>query len=127
MTKQQEKAFYQANVRLTVLYILPDICESLMADIDDYRKDACAPPMRFMEKKNWKAFFKASRDLRSVIRDMPEETQVSYADVCEMLQRLILVAVDRCGENGGSMLMDEFINYIKTYPSERGITFKYDE
>ncbi len=127
MTEQQEKAFYQANVRLTVLYILPDICESLMADIDDYRKDAGAPPMRFMEKKNWKAFFKASRDLRSVIRDMPEETQVSYADVCEMLQRLILVAIDRCGENGGSMLMDEFINYIKTYPSERGITFKYDE
>ena len=127
MTEQQEKAFYQANVRLTVLYILPDICESLMADIDDYRKDAGAPPMRFMEKKNWKAFFKASRDLRSVIRDMPEETQVSYADVCEMLQRLILTAIDRCGENGGSMLMDEFINYIKTYPSERGITFKYDE
>jgi len=125
MTEEQEKSFYQANIRLTILYILPDICEALMQDIEDYRKDAGAPPMRFMEKKNWKAFFKASRDLRSVIRDMPEQVQVSYADVCEMLQKLLMVAVDRCSENTGSEMMQKFIDFIETFPSERGITFKH--
>lgn len=125
MTEEQEKAFYQANIRLTILYILPDICEALMKDIEDYRKDAGIPAMRFMEKKNWKAFFKASRDLRSVIRDMPEQVQVSYADVCEMLQRLLMVAVDRCSENTGSEMMQKFIDFIETFPSERGITFKH--
>lgn len=125
MTEEQEKSFYQANIRLTILYILPDICEALMQDIEDYRKDAGAPPMRFTEKKNWKAFFKASRDLRSVIRDMPEQVQVSYADVCEMLQKLLMVAVDRCSENTGSEMMQKFIDFIETFPSERGITFKH--
>lgn len=125
MTEEQEKAFYQANIRLTILYILPDICEALMKDIEDYRKDAGIPAMRFMEKKNWKAFFKASRDLRSVIRDMPEQVQVSYADVCEMLQKLLMVAVDRCSENTGSEMMQKFIDFIETFPSERGITFKH--
>lgn len=125
MTEKQEKAFYQANIRLTILYILPDICEALMQDIEDYRKDAGIPAMRFMEKKNWKAFFKASRDLRSVIRDMPEQVQVSYADVCEMLQKLLMVAVDRCSENTGSEMMQKFIDFIETFPSERGITFKH--
>lgn len=125
MTEEQEKSFYQANIRLTILYILPDICEALMKDIEDYRKDAGIPAMRFMEKKNWKAFFKASRDLRSVIRDMPEQVQVSYADVCEMLQKLLMVAVDRCSENTGSEMMQKFIDFIETFPSERGITFKH--
>lgn len=125
MTEEQEKSFYQANIRLTILYILPDICEALMQDIEDYRKDAGIPAMRFMEKKNWKAFFKASRDLRSVIRDMPEQVQVSYADVCEMLQKLLMVAVDRCSENTGSDMMQKFIDFIETFPSERGITFKH--
>lgn len=125
MTEEQEKSFYQANIRLTILYILPDICEALMQDIEDYRKDAGIPAMRFMEKRNWKAFFKASRDLRSVIRDMPEQVQVSYADVCEMLQKLLMVAVDRCSENTGSEMMQKFIDFIETFPSERGITFKH--
>ncbi len=125
MTEKQEKAFYQANIRLTILYILPDICEALMQDIEDYRKDAGIPAMRFMEKKNWKAFFKASRDLRSIMRDMPEQVQVSYADVCEMLQKLLMVAVDRCSENTGSEMMQKFIDFIETFPSERGITFKH--
>lgn len=126
MTEEQEKAFYQANLRLTILYILPDICESLMQDIEDYRKDAGVPAMRFMEKKNWKAFFKAARELRSIIRTMPEDIQVSYADVCDMLQKLILVAIDRCSENSGSTTMQKFVEYIKSFPSERGITFKYE-
>lgn len=125
MTEEQEKSFYQANIRLTILYILPDICEALMQDIEDYRKDAGIPAMRFMEKKNWKAFFKASRDLRSIMRDMPEQVQVSYADVCEMLQKLLMVAVDRCSENTGSEMMQKFIDYITQFPSERGITFKH--
>lgn len=125
MTEEQEKSFYQANIRLTILYILPDICEALMQDIEDYRKDAGIPAMRFMEKKNWKAFFKASRDLRSIMRDMPEQVQVSYADVCEMLQKLLMVAVDRCSENTGSEMMQKFIDFIETFPSERGITFKH--
>lgn len=125
MTKEQEEAFYQANVRLTVLYILPDICEALMVDIEDYRKEAGVPEMRFMEKRNWKAFFKASRELRSVIRTTSNNIQSSYADVCDMVERLLMVAIDRCGEDGGSITMQKFIDYIKTFPSERGITFKH--
>ena len=125
MTKEQEEAFYQANVRLTVLYILPDICEALMVDIEDYRKEAGVPAMRFMEKRNWKAFFKASRELRSVIRTTSNNIQSSYADVCDMVERLLMVAIDRCGEDGGSITMQKFIDYIKTFPSERGITFKH--
>ena len=38
LTEAQEKALYQANIRLTILYLLPDICEALMQDIMDYRK-----------------------------------------------------------------------------------------
>lgn len=125
MTKEQEEAFYQANVRLTVLYILPDICEALMVDIEDYRKEAGVPAMRFMEKRNWRAFFKASRELRSVIRTTSNSIQSSYADVCDMVEQLLMVAIDRCGENSGSITMQKFIDYIKTFPSERGITFKH--
>lgn len=47
LTKAQEEALYQANIRLTTLYLLPDICESLMADILDYRKKAGVMGFKF--------------------------------------------------------------------------------
>lgn len=122
--KKDKDLMYQANIRMTMLYILPDICEALMVDIDDYRKKAGAQPLRFKERHNWKGFLKYSRELREFFLTTDEETQSSYEETCSALQDLIMYAIDRCGDND-SLLMQRFIDYIKSFPSKRNIEFKY--
>ena len=90
LTKAQEKALYQANIRLTILYLLPDICEALMQDILDYRKKAGVRGFIYEQKMYWKAFFKDCYNLRKVMKTSPEEIQSAFSDSCEMIQTLIL-------------------------------------
>jgi hypothetical protein len=120
LTEDQEKALYQANIRLTVLYLLPDVCEALMQDILDLRKKAGVRGMKFEQKKYWNAFFKDSYNLRKVMKTSPKEIQSAFADSCELIQTLILAAIDRCGD-ADAPLMFKFIDYIKSFPSKRGI------
>ncbi len=120
LTKAQEKALYQANIRLTILYLLPDICEALMQDILDYRKKAGVKGFIYEQKMYWKAFFKDCYNLRKVMKTSPEEIQSAFSDSCEMIQTLILSAIDRCS-NADAPLMGEFIEHIKSYPSKRDI------
>lgn len=121
MTKEEKDLImYQANVRMTILYMLPDICEALMVEIEDYRKKAGLHPLRFKDKLAWKGFFKYSRELREVIQGMNLDVQSSFADSCDSLQRLMLYAIDRVGEDNPEA-MTEIIDIIKEYPSKRNI------
>jgi len=122
--EQQEELMYQANIRMTILYILPDICEALMVDIDEYRKKAGVPPIKFKEKQNWKGLLKCSRELRKLFLTTDMETQLSYEESCSALQDLLMYAIDRCDDKD-SLLMQRFIDYIKSFPSKRNIEFKF--
>lgn len=125
MEKETQKIdnMYQADIRLLLLYMLPDICECLIADIDDYRKKAEAPPLQFQKKLAWKAFFKSSGELRGLLSQEDYDTQESFAEVCDLLQTLLLSAIDRCDENNSAKLR-RFIEYIQSFPSIRNIEIK---
>lgn len=121
---QRDDMMYQANIRMTILYMLPDICEALMVDIDDYRKKAGAFPLRFKEKHDWKGFLKYSRALREFFLTTDMETQLSFEESCSAIQDLLMSAIDRCDDND-SLLMQRFIDYVKSFPSKRNIELKY--
>ena len=123
LSKEQEDALYQSNIRLTTLYLLPDICESLMADIMDYRKKAGVKGFKFEQKMYWKAFAKDVYNLRKVMRTAPDDAQASYGDVSDLLLTLLLKVIDRCGEGDLSTLF-RFLEYIDSFPSKRNIEFK---
>lgn len=123
LSEEQKKLLYQSDIRLTVLYLLPDICESLMADILDYRKKAGVKGLKFEQKMYWKAFAKDVYNLRKVMNTAPEDAQSSYGDASDLLLTLLLKVVDRCGENDLGTLM-RFIEYIESFPSKRNIEFK---
>lgn len=126
LTKAQEEMLYQANVRLTTLYMLPDICEALLQDILDYRKKAGVHGFKFEQKKYWNAFKKDSYNLRKVMKTAPENVRESYADMCELIQDAILLMIDRCGE-GDIQLLFRFIDYLRSFPSKRHIEFDFDK
>lgn len=121
----EEKEFYeyQANVRLSLAFILTDICESLLLDIKEYRDKAKLPGLRYEQKMFWKAFLRDSRNLRRALDSDNTENATEYANVCEMLEVLILTAIDRCGDDSNENMV-EFIEHIRTYPSIRNMEIK---
>ena len=123
MTKAQEEALYQANIRLTVLYLLPDVCETIMKDFLDYRKKAGAGGLKFEQKRAWNALFKNVTTLRETMKIHSEDVQASYGDVCDVLHDLIMLAIDRCGERDFQTML-RFIDYIQSFPSKRNIEIK---
>ena len=121
----EEKEFYeyQANVRLSLAFILTDICESLLLDIKEYRDKAKLPGLRYDQKMFWKAFLRDSRNLRRALDSDNTENATEYANVCEMLEVLILTAIDRCSDDSNENMV-EFIEHIRTYPSIRNMEIK---
>ena len=124
LSDEQREALRQADVRLSILYIFPDICESLIADIEEYHKKL-GIGFRYEEKKLWNIFKKAAYNLRTTIKQMPDEYKWSYAESCEYIQTLVMKAIDRCGDRDAAT-MQRFIDYISSFPSKRGIEFKYE-
>lgn len=124
LTEEQREALHQADVRLSLLYIFPDICEALIADIEEYHKKLHMS-FKYEDKRLWNIFKKASYNLRSTMKTLPEDYRTSYAETCEYLQTLVMKAVDRCGDKDFA-LMQRFIDYISSFPSKRGIEFKYE-
>jgi len=110
----------QAELRLTTLYTLPDICEALMQDVIDYRKKAGFKGFKYEQKKYWNAFLKDAYNLRKVMKGANEEMRTSYADVCDLLQTIILLTIDRNGD-GNAKVAERIIDYIKSFPSKRNI------
>lgn len=121
----EEKEFYeyQANVRLSLAFILTDICESLLLDIKEYRDKAKLPGLRYEQKMFWKAFLKDSRNLNKALSSNNVENAIEYANVCEMLEVLLLTVIDRCGDESNETLV-EFLEHIRTYPSVRNLEIK---
>jgi hypothetical protein len=54
------------------------------------------------------------------MKTSPEQVRSAFADSCDLLQTLILAAIDRCGD-ADAPLMFRFIDYIESFPSKRGI------
>ena len=121
----EEKEFYeyQANVRLSLAFILTDICESLLLDIKEYIFFFFFSGLRYEQKMFWKAFLRDSRNLRRALDSDNTENATEYANVCEMLEVLILTAIDRCSDDSNENMV-EFIEHIRTYPSIRNMEIK---
>ena len=123
MTEAQQKALYQANSRLTLLYALVDVCEALLTDLQEYQKKAGCQ-LKYEQKMYWKAFLKSCYNLRKVMKTAPEDYRESYANVCDLLQDLFLFTIDRCDDVKGLDTLLKVIEYVKAFPSVRGIEIK---
>lgn len=110
----------QAELRLTTLYTLPDICEGLMQDVIDYRKKAGFKGFKYEQKKYWNAFLKDAYNLRKVMKGANEEMRTSYADVCDLLQTILLLIVDRSGDCDVEVY-NKLVDFIKSFPSKRNM------
>lgn len=122
MTDKQKEALYQARIRFIVLFLMPDICETFIAEANDFYHKAGFEGFTFDLKRKWKALIKAAYDLRKVTKTFPEDAAYDYGVLSDLIYTLILKAIDRCSENNSVIQL--FIDYIEKFPSQRNIEFK---
>jgi hypothetical protein len=123
MTEAQQKAYYQANARLTLLYALVDVCEALLMDLVEYQRKA-GFQLKYEQKMYWRMFFRSCYNLRKVMKTASDDYKESYANVCDLFQTLFMTVIDRCDDVNGLDTFEEIINYAKSFPSIRGIEIK---
>ena len=120
MEKNKDYYEYQGNIRLTLAYMLADICEAMLADSEDYRKKAGLPGLRYEQKLYWKGFFKNATALRRSMATT-RDNEFYYADTCEVFQDIFLALADRCGEAEEDNPIIKVQEFILSFPSKRNI------
>lgn len=64
----------------------------------------------------------AAKDLRRVVKDLPQDQQDYFGHDADKLFKLILLAIDKTGHESNAI--DNFINYIEKFDSKLGLNYR---
>ena len=114
-----EQKIKQANIATNIAYIMADISESALLDLDKACKNANKQLMH-EERRNFNTAIAALKRLKQPVKDCPECVQEDFGDDADCIYQVIKLLVDRCGDDKGVKLF-QFYNYIKSFPSQLGM------
>lgn len=118
LNPEMAKTVRDCLIRTNLLYNLADMLESLLVDTCDRHKQI-GFELRMDVKRNYNAVIHHCRLIRMDVRKTSQETQEWLGIDSDMLLAMVLLLVDRCGED--DMMMWKIFNYIKAIPSKRMI------
>jgi len=113
-----EQNIKQANIATNIAYIMADISESALLDLDKACKNA-DKMLRHEERRNFNAAIAALKRLKQPVKDCPECVQEDFGDDSDCIYQVIKLLIDRCGDDNGKLF--QFYNYIKSFPSKMGM------
>ena len=114
----------QLTLKTNLLFSLVDVVETLLMEmVHDMRLQR--REMHFSTKRNFNMAIRGVRGLKSLVKQTSEETQVAFGCDADILYALIMLIVDRTGED--DMKTFSLYNYIKAMPSVCGMKLDIDE
>ena len=114
----------QLTLKTNLLFSLVDVVETLLMEMEhDMRLQR--REMHFSTKRNFNMAIRGVRGLKSLVKQTSEETQVAFGCDAYILYALIMLIVDRTGED--DMKTFSLYNYIKAMPSVCGMKLDIDE
>lgn len=114
----------QLTLKTNLLFSLVDVVETLLMEMEhDMRLQR--REMHFSTKRNFNMAIRGVRGLKSLVKQTSEETQVAFGCDADILYTLIMLIVDRTGED--DMKTFSLYNYIKAMPSVCGMKLDIDE
>lgn len=114
----------QLTLKTNLLFSLVDVVETLLMEMEhDMRLQR--REMHFSTKRNFNMAIRGVRGLKSLVKQTSEETQVAFGCDADILYALIMLIVDRTGED--DMKTFSLYNYIKAMPSVCGMKLDIDE
>ena len=113
-----EQKIKQANIATNIAYIIADVMESALLDLDKACKVANKQLMH-EERRNFNTAIAALKRLKQPVKDCPECVQEDFGDDADCIYQVIKLLVDRCGDDNAKLF--QFYNYIKSFPSQLGM------
>lgn len=109
----------KARIKTNFMYLMGDMMETALMDMDDALKDA-GVEMVTEQRKKFDAAVKRIRSLRKAVTNIPKGQQIAYGNDSDMLYQFLLLLIDRCGEDDHLLL--KFYEYIESFPAQLGLT-----
>ena len=105
----------RGNTHANITFVLLDMLETSLLNANEcLKKEGCE--LRHESKHNFNTAITAIKKLKGHVNKCSNDMQVNYGNDSDMLYNVLLLLIDRCGED--DMKLFQFYNYIKSFPSK---------
>lgn len=107
-----------------IVFVLADVLESnLISMQDEFKKNGFE--LRHEAKRSFNTALANIKKLRREVDKCSESTQDNFGKDADMLNALMLMIIDRCGDD--DMFHFKLYNYIKSFPSKLNLDLDLDD
>ena len=111
------------NTITNIVFVLADVLEANLINMqEEFKKNGFE--LRHEVKRNFNAALYNIKKLRKEINHCRIETQENYGNDADMLNAMMLMIIDRCGDD--DMFHFKLYNYIKSFPSKLNLGIDMD-
>ena len=111
------------NTITNIVFVLADVLESnLISMQDEFKKNGFE--LRHEAKRSFNTALENIKKLRREVNKCSESTQDNFGNDSDMLNALMLMIIDRCGDD--DMFHFKLYNYIKSFPSKLNLDLDLD-
>ena len=111
------------NTITNIVFVLADVLEANLINMqEEFKKNGFE--LRHEVKRNFNAALYNIKKLRKEINHCRTETQENYGNDADMLNAMMLMIIDRCGDD--DMFHFKLYNYIKSFPSKLNLGIDMD-
>jgi hypothetical protein len=107
-----------------ITYVLADLLEYNLMEMEETLKKH-GLGLRHEAKREFNIALRATRNIRREVRFADMNTQEDYADDSDILNALVMVLIDRIGDDKN--MAYNIYEYLKCLPSKIGLDTDYDE
>ena len=112
------------NTITNIIFVLADVLESnLISMQDEFKKNGFE--LRHEAKRSFNTALSNIKKLRREVDKCSESTQDNFGNDSDMLNALMLMIIDRCGDD--DMFHFKLYNYIKSFPSKLNLDLDLDD
>lgn len=112
------------NTITNIVFVLADVLESnLISMQEEFKKNGFE--LRHEAKRSFNTALANIKKLRMEVNKCSESTQDNFGKDSDMLNALMLMIIDRCGDD--DMFHFKLYNYIKSFPSKLNLDLDLDD
>ena len=102
----------RGNTHANITFVLLDMLETSLLNANEcLKKEGCE--LRHESKRSFNTAIAAIKKLKGHVNKCSNDMQVNYGNDSDMLYNVLLLLIDRCGED--DMKLFQFYNYIKSF------------
>lgn len=109
----------QLEAKTSLLWLLPDICETLLMELEEEYRRLLGLRMRHEARRDYNTALAALRRLKGEVRKMRRTAQEAYGADSDKVLAILMALTDRCADDEGRM--KAVYDYIAAFPSRLGI------